>query len=61
MYADVVKRERVKIKVGDCISVPVNYFGPGFEEKVVENGDSRIFGRVSTIEGNNYNSVGYRQ
>ena len=43
---DIVKYGRVKVKVGDCVSVNSNYFGASFDEKMRNLGfeDGRIYG-----------------
>ena len=35
---DTVKYGRIKIKVGDCVSVPSNYFGTDYEAALQTNG-----------------------
>lgn len=52
---DAVKQGRVKVKKGDCVSVPSNYFGASFEVQLKNLGfkDGRIYGRViKVIDGN---------
>ncbi len=50
---EVVKRERIKkLEVGDCVSVPHDYFGASFAS-VIRQDVTRIVGRVLQIEGNN--------
>ena len=52
---DTVKFGRVKVKVGDCVSVPSTYFGDSFHRHLRNSGiqESCIYGRVEEIiDGN---------
>ena len=42
---------RTKIKVGDCVSVPINYFGDEYSMALQVAGftSDRIYGRVSEV------------
>ena len=44
---------RIKIKEGDCVSVPNSYFGSAYMEILNESGVDKIFGRVTmVVDGN---------
>ena len=52
---ETVKFGRTKIKVGDCVSVPNDYFGDGYLQLIKDAGvhDDRIYSRVTfVIDGN---------
>ena len=52
---ETVKFGRTKIKVGDCVSIPNDYFGDGYLQLIKDAGvhDDRIYGCVtSVIDGN---------
>ena len=48
---DTVKYGRTKVKVGDCVSVPSNYFGPEYQAALQTNGltSEKLYGRVTNI------------
>ena len=52
---ETVKFGRTKIKVGDCVSVPNDYFGDGYLQLIKDAGvhDDRIYSCVTfVIDGN---------
>ena len=51
---DTVKRGRVKVEVGDCVSLPTTYWGDAYAKKLkCEHGVERLFGRVTDMNSNN--------
>ena len=57
-HMEVAKRERVRVKLGDCVSLPTSYWGVAFASQMQSDyGIDKLFGRVSNVNSNNDFSV----
>ena len=54
---DAAKKGRLKVKTGDCVSVPGDYFGAAFKDNLKKAGfvHNRIYGRIVQVVNGNRN------